>query len=447
MTPTDGRPRRVARGVPAPLRRRGFALLWSGYLVSDLGDWTLLIGLPVVVFQLTGSALTTSTVFVVELIAGLLAGQVGGVLVDRWDRRRVLVLGSLVQALLLLPLLLVDQPDRLWIVYLVAAAESSLARICGPAQASLVPAVVPPGELGQANGLASLAGSVARLVGAPLGGLIVAGLGLAGIVAADVLTFLVAAGLVAAIRPGDLRSVEAESASDDPRGPATDPHPRHALRRFAADWVDGWRAIVHTRGLGPIVGIGAVSQVAQGIFVVLYVVFVLSVLRADGGAVGLIRGAQAIGGILAGLVIGSIAARLGTRTLVGWGFILFGVLAFAVWNAVLLTTAVPVYVTLFALAGFPAVAVSVGMLTAIQTLSPATHLGRVFAAYETSSTALQAIGVLVAGALADQLGVMPILDVQALIYVACGLAVLWLLREPGTVAATEAVEAAEPVRP
>ncbi len=259
--PDRRRDRRRPR-LPAPLRRRGFALLWAGYLVSDLGDWTLLIGLPVVVFQLTGSALTTSTVFVVELVTGLVVGQVGGVLGDRFDRRRILVVASLLQALLLLPLLLVDHPDRLWIVYLVAAGQSALARICAPAQASLVPVLVPAGELAQANGLAALAGSLARLVGAPLGGLVVASLGLAGIVAADAVTFLGAAALLAAIPARELRRVEVPSVAIARA---------HALRRFASDWVDGWRTIVRVPSLGPLVGIGAASQVAQGIFVVLYV--------------------------------------------------------------------------------------------------------------------------------------------------------------------------------
>jgi MFS family permease len=440
VTPTGPRHRRFR--LPAPLRRRGFGLLWAGYLVSDLGDWTLLIGLPVIVFQLTGSALTTSTVFVVELVTGLVAGQVGGVLVDRFDRRRILVLASLLQALLLLPLLAVDSPDRLWIVYLVAAGQSALARICAPAQASLVPVLVPPQELAQANGLAALAGSLARLLGAPLGGLVVAALGLAGIVAVDAVTFLAAAALLASIPARELRKVEASTAAPTTIADGL-PTADHTLRRFVADWVDGWRTIVRVPGLGALVGIGAASQVAQGIFVVLYVVFVLQVLGADGGAVGLIRGLQAIGGIAAGLVIGAIAARLGTRNLVGWGFVLFGVLSFAIWNAVIVTTAVPVYATLFALVGFPAVAVMVGLTTAIQTLSPPSHLGRVYAAYDTSSTALQAVGVLAAGALADRIGVAPILDVQALIYVTCGLVALWLLREPrGSRAARP-----EPVRP
>ena len=100
----------------SPLRRRGFALLWAGGLVSDLGDWTLLIGLPVFVFQLTGSALTTSTIFVAELIPALVVGQVGGVLVDRWDRRRILVGASVLQPQVRGPrdgigVRLVDEPE------------------------------------------------------------------------------------------------------------------------------------------------------------------------------------------------------------------------------------------------------------------------------------------------------------------------------------------------
>ena len=117
---------------PSPLRLPGFRRLWIGGLVNDLGDWALLIALPVFVFDLTGSALTTSMVFVVELIAGLIAGQAAGVFVDRWDRRRILVVAGFLQAAALLPLLLVTSEDRLWIVFVVAAIESGFARLCGP---------------------------------------------------------------------------------------------------------------------------------------------------------------------------------------------------------------------------------------------------------------------------------------------------------------------------
>jgi MFS family permease len=416
----------------SPLRRRGFALLWAGGLVSDLGDWTLLIGLPVFVFQLTGSALTTSTIFVAELIPALVVGQVGGVLVDRWDRRRILVVASVLQAVLLLPLLAVGTPDQLWIVYLVATAQSGLARLCAPATAALIPAVVPPDQLATANGLGALSQSLARLLGAPLGGLAIQVLGLGGVVAADMVTFLVAAALVAAIPATAIRrTTPGGSAAEPDVAPTTAATGTiAAARRFGRDWVDGWRTIVRVPGLGALVGIGAVSHLSQGNFVVLYVVFVLQVLHADDAAVGVIRGMQAVGGLVGGLAVGVVAARLGTRTLVGWGFIVFGLLSLAMWNAGAVTTAVPFYATMFAILGLPAVAVTVGLLTVLQALTPATHLGRVYAAYETSSGILQAVGVVVAGALADRIGVGPILDMQALLYVGCGVAALLLLRAP-----------------
>jgi MFS family permease len=424
------------------LRRRGFALLWAGGLVSDLGDWTLLVGLPVFVFQLTGSALTTSTIFVAELIPALVVGQVGGVLVDRVDRRRVLVVASVLQAVLLLPLLGVAGPDQLWIVYLVAAAQSGLARVCAPATAALIPRLVPPGELATANGLGALGASTARLLGAPLGGLAIQFLGLGGIVVADALTFLVAAGLVAAIPRAAIREEDAPTTARAERQAST-----ATARALATDWLDGWRTILRAPRLRALVGIGAVSQLCQGIFVVLYVVFVIDVLGADGGAVGLIRGMQAVGGIAAGLAVGAIAARMGTRAMIGWGYVAFGVLSLITWNMPQLSTSVPVYAALFAIVGLPGVVVSVGMLTALQGLAPPTHLGRVFAAFETSSGALQAVGVLVAGALADRIGVEPILDAQALLYVACGLAALALLRGSLTQperAATERTPATNP---
>jgi MFS family permease len=93
------------------------------------------------------------------------------------------------------------------------------------------------------------------------------------------------------------------------------------------------------------------------------------------------------------------------------------------------TDTVAVYVMLFMIVGVPAVATSVGLQSMIQAITPPTHLGRVFAAFETGAGALQAVGVVVAGALADRLGVLPILNVQGSIYVLCGIAALVFLRE------------------
>jgi hypothetical protein len=88
-----------------------------------------------------------------------------------------------------------------------------------------------------------------------------------------------------------------------------------------------------------------------------------------------------------------------------------------------------VYVVLFAIVGIPAVATAVGLQSIIQVLTPPTHLGRVFAAFEAGGGLLQALGVVIAGALADSIGVLPILNVQASIYVVCGVAALVLLRD------------------
>jgi hypothetical protein len=69
----------------ALLRRRDFGLLWAGGLISETGDWFLLVGLPFWVLQETGSSLVTASVFLVGLLPGLVVGPLAGVLVDRWD--------------------------------------------------------------------------------------------------------------------------------------------------------------------------------------------------------------------------------------------------------------------------------------------------------------------------------------------------------------------------
>jgi MFS family permease len=414
------------------LRRRAFGLLWTGGLVSDLGDWLLLVGLPVYVFTLTGSSLVTSTVLVAELAPPVLLGSFAGVLVDRWDRRRTLLLVNLVQALLLLPLLAVTEGDRLWIVYVVAGAEALLARLSEPAKAALLPHLVEPEQLAAANSLNAMSASLARLVGATAGGLTVDLLGLGGVVVVDAASFAVSAALIWFVR---VPAGAGGGAAGGREGTG-----RAGLLR---EWAAGLGVIRGSRPLTVVTIVAALTQLAQGIFVVLFVVFVGRELGGGGTEIGLLRGVQAIGGVLGGLTIGALSRRLSHRALIGYGFLGFGLISLTTWNAPAVTTALGVYAGLFVAVGIPGTAAMTGILTLVQTEAPAAYLGRALSTLDTGASALQAVGLLVAGLLADRLGVLPVLDAQAGLYLAGGALALVALRRRAAPAPT--AESAEEI--
>jgi predicted MFS family arabinose efflux permease len=268
--------------------------------------------------------------------------------------------------------------------------------------------------------LSAVADNLARLVGSPLGGLALQVVGLPGVVILDALTYVASSVLIAGVRVAGGVGIE-PSPQVMPPGPS-------GLRGLASDWLDGVRTIGRDHRLRAVVLIGALSQLSQGIFVVLFVVFVLDRLHGTPGDVGLIRGVQAIGGIAGGILVGAIARRTSARGLIGWGFVLFGLLSLTTWNLPALTTAIGFYLGLFVAVGIPGVATMTGLMTTVQSLTPPTHLGRVFATFEAAAGALAAVGVLAAGALADRFGVVAILDAQALLYVACGVLALVALR-------------------
>ena len=96
-------------------RRPDLARLLGAGLVSLTGDWLLAVGLSYAVYDLTGSTMASAAVLVVSLVPQVLVGLVAGVLVDRWDRRRTMIVANLLMAAALLPLLLVNGADRIWV--------------------------------------------------------------------------------------------------------------------------------------------------------------------------------------------------------------------------------------------------------------------------------------------------------------------------------------------
>ncbi|WP_158865188.1 MFS transporter [Leifsonia sp. AG29] len=409
----------VAPRSRSPLLRRDFALIWTAGLVSDAGDWLLMIALPLFALAATGSPLGASTVFLVELVPMLLTGSFLGVLVDRWDHRRTMIAVACLQGVLLLPLLAASA-DRMWIVYGVAAVESLLGAVMNPARRALVPRLVEAPELGRANGLIAVSDNLARLIGSPLGGLAFAVWGLPGVVLVDAASFVVTAGLVALSRA---RVSAPASAADR----ATD-----AERRLLREWREGLALLWRNGTLRTLSVIAALGSVAQGLFVVLVLVYVTHDLGAGGTGVGVLRGVQAIGGVLGGLTAGVLIRRLSPRLLIGVGYLVFGALSLLTWNLAPVTTALAVYAGLFIAMGIPAVATEAGEITLVQTVTPAPALGRVIAAVTTLSTGAQGISLLLGGVLAGLVPVVPVLDAQASLYLVCGASALVFLRGPRT---------------
>src|SRR3954463_15502619 len=171
-------------------RRRDLRLLLGAGLVSMTGDWILGIGLTYSVYAITGSTLASAVTLLASFVPQVVAGSVAGVFVDRWDRKRTMVACNLLLAVGLVPLLLLDTAERIWVVYVVLMWESVVEVFFAPAEQALLPRLVQDEELVTANALNSQNQQLSRLVGSALGGIAAALGGIAAVAALDVLTFL-----------------------------------------------------------------------------------------------------------------------------------------------------------------------------------------------------------------------------------------------------------------
>src|SRR5215510_5074984 len=191
-----GRMRAIVRLLAG---HRDLRLVLSAGLVSMVGDWILRIGLVYHVFVLTNSTLVSAILMLSSFVPQLLLGSVAGVFVDRWDRRRTMVVTNVLLAVGLLPLLLVHDASRVWIAFAVLFYEATVAQFFVPAEQALLPRLVPDDRLVTANALNSQTRDMSRLVGSAVGGVVAATGGLIGVTLVDAASFLICAGLIAAL--------------------------------------------------------------------------------------------------------------------------------------------------------------------------------------------------------------------------------------------------------
>ncbi|MEM6988981.1 MAG: MFS transporter [Myxococcota bacterium] len=177
-------------------RRPGFRRLWLGNLVTQLGDWIGWVAVAVLALHAGGGPLDVALVFVAHHLPAAALTPVSGALADRFDRRRVLVVASLLLGVATVGMMVAAMFSMIGLLQILLVARSAMTAFFSPAERAAMPRVVARDELVLAGAVDAGSWSVVFSLGMALGGLLTA-LGPVLALGIDALTFIVAAGLFA----------------------------------------------------------------------------------------------------------------------------------------------------------------------------------------------------------------------------------------------------------
>jgi len=382
-------------------RNRDFVRLWVALTISYLGDFFSFFAIPLLVFTLTGSALQTGLSLAFATVPYVVVSPFAGVLVDRVDRRRVMVWSRIAEALLIgsIPVASVLGWLTVGQIYAVGFLAGSSAVIFGAATLSATPNLVTREQLVPANALQQTSLSVCSLIGPPLAGLVVAATGApVAALAVDAVSFVVAALLIATIR----RPMQASRDGLSAQG-------------VFADIGEGFRYVWAHRLVRTIALVLFTFNVMLGGVLSQLVVYGSRVLRLDTVSLSLLFAVEGAGTILGA----AIASRIGRRWPLGpIVLVVLPINALSVGALGLAPNPAVAFVAITVL-GVASTVMFVNLLALRQRIVPDRLQGRVHATARAIAVSGTPAGALLAGVLVGPLG-----GVRTVFLVLAGLALL-----------------------
>lgn len=369
---------------------RSFALLWSGQTISRLGDSLYIIALAWWVLEKTGSAAAMGMVLVCSAVPTLLFLVVGGVVVDRLPRLRLMLASDLLSGVVvgLVALLAFQQWLELWHIFVMSALFGLAQAFFYPAYRAVIPDIVAADSLPGANSLRTISLQAAQIIGPGIGAAIVALGGTSLAFALDGASFLISAACIAVIPRSPARGgshAEASSALQDAR--------------------KGFSTVLQSPWLWVTLAIAGVSTLfLSGPSEAALPLLVKQRFGTNVSIYALLTTLSAVGSIIAAIWLGRFK-RLRRR----------GLLSYGAWMLVGLTVLViglPVGVAGVCLAmftqGAAQAAVGLAWINTLQEFVPADLQGRVASIDLLVSDALTPVGFALAGIAADWLGAPPV---------------------------------------
>ena len=368
------------------LRIRSFALLWTGQTISRVGDALYHIALSWWILEKTGSAAAMGALAVFSLVPMLLFLLVGGVVVDRLPRFRIMLTSDLVSMAVVGLVALLAYTDRLalWHIYAASVVFGLAEAFFLPAYNASVPQVVPLEDRPSANSLTNLSWQLSGVIGPTLGAVIVAAGGTSLAFGLDSLSFLISAACLIPLRFISLSTAPAEQKATP-----------------LADMRDGLRTVMASPWLWVSILVFAFINVTDaGPRAVAMPFLIHDHLGLDVKALGLVFSFFSAGSIVGALVLGRVK-RLRRRArwmyggvgLCGLMIVMYGLAP----NLGLLLGAALIY-------GLSFSAGSLVWTTTLQEMVPQEQLGRVTSIDALGSFVLMPVGFALAGVLTDRIG-------------------------------------------
>jgi MFS family permease len=376
--------RRALPSIGRALRHRNYRLFFMGQGTSLIGTWLTKVATAWLVYRLTGSAWLLGIVGFAGQIPTFLLAPLAGVLVDRWDRRRVLFATqtlAMLQSALLAGLTLGGY-IRVWEIVVLNVLQGLIDAFDMPARQSMVVQMVDDrADLPNAIALNSSIVNGARLFGPAIAGVLIAAVG-------EGWCFLIDAVSYAAV----ILSVALMRIDAHPRAPRT--------TRMFREMVDGFRYVRASTPIRALLLLLAVSGIAGRPFSVLLPVIAHEVMHGGAGTLGALQATAGVGALVGALYLASRASILGLGRVVVASAILFGLGLVTFSRAHGLWLAMPF---LF-LAGTGMMVQAAASNTIIQTIVDEDKRGRVMSLLGMSLFGSVPIGSLLAGALATRIG-------------------------------------------
>ena len=172
---------------------RAFRLLWFAQIASLFGDWFNVIASSTLLAQLTGAGAALGALFAVRMLGSFFASPLAGVLADRYNRKRILIVTDLLRAVVVLGLLLVREPHHVWLLFVLTGVQVGISGVFFPVRVAILPEIASRRLLGPANALSSATWSTMLAVGAAAGGVFAGVFGIAAAFILDAATYVVSA--------------------------------------------------------------------------------------------------------------------------------------------------------------------------------------------------------------------------------------------------------------